>query len=64
MCPVWSVMFLCLKEFAKIDFHVSEFKIRTNEYNPLCDKNAPHALYELVTDKVEKFVWIKLGRSC
>ena len=43
--------------------HVSEFKIRTNEYNPLCDKNAPHARCELVTDKLENFVRIILGRS-
>ena len=43
--------------------HVSEFKIRTNEYNPLCDKITSHVQYELVTDKLEKFVWIVLGRS-
>ena len=56
-------MFLCLKEFAKVILHVSEFKIRTNEYNPLCDKITSHVQYELVTDKLEKFVWIVLGRS-
>ena len=28
-------------------------KIRNNEYNPLCDKNALYSRYELVLDKVE-----------
>ena len=48
---------LLFSDFVVVVLNVSEFKIRTNEYGPLCEKSTLHARYELVADKLEKFIW-------
>ena len=47
---------LLFSDFVVVVLNVSEFKIRTNEYGPLCEKSTLHARYELVADKLEKFM--------
>ena len=55
---------VCLSAFfVVVVLNVSEFKIRTNESAPLCEKNTLHARYELVADKVETFIRRETGNE-